>query len=89
MLFLGVVMKIARRRIGNSKGMIIPTATLNQLGLEDEADLSVKDGALVIRPPKKEVCVGWSEAGKKLSACGDDALVMPEFANIGDAELTW
>ena len=51
--------------------MIIPTAILNQLGLEDEADLSVKDGALVIRPPKKEVRVGWSEAGKKLSACGE------------------
>ena len=69
--------------------MIIPTAILNQLGLEDEADLSVRDGALVIRPPKKEVRVGWAEAGKKLSACGDDALVMPEFANTGDAELTW
>ncbi len=82
-------MKIAIRRIGNSKGMIIPTAILNQLGLEDEADLSVRDGALVIRPPKKEVRVGWSEAGKQLSACGDDALVMPEFANTGDAELTW
>ena len=89
MLFLGMVMKITIRRIGNSRGMIIPTAILNQLGLEDEADLSVRDGALVIRPPKKEVRVGWSEAGKKLSACGDDALVMPEFANIGDAELTW
>ena len=82
-------MKIAIRRIGNSKGMIIPTAILNQLGLEDEADLSVKDGALVIRPPKKEVRVGWSEASKKLSACSDDALVMPEFANTSDAELTW
>ena len=69
--------------------MIIPTAILNQLGLEDEADLSVKDGALMIRPPKKEVRVGWSEAGKKLSACGDDALVLPEFANTDDAELTW
>jgi len=89
LLFLGMVMKITIRRIGNSRGMIIPTAILNQLGLEDEADLSVRDGALVIRPPKKEVRVGWSEAGKKLSACGDDALVMPEFANIGNAELTW
>lgn len=82
-------MKIMIRRIGNSKGMIIPTAILNQLGLEDEADLSARDGALVIRPPKKEVRVGWSEASKKLSACSDDALVMPEFANTSDAELKW
>jgi len=81
-------MKIVIRRIGNSKGVIIPTAILNQLGLEHEAHLSVTDGALVIRPPKKEARVGWSEAGKKLSACGDDALVVSEFANTSDAELT-
>ena len=46
-------MKIAIRRIGNSKWMIIPTVILNQIGLEHEAELSVKDGALVIRPLKK------------------------------------
>ncbi len=82
-------MKVAIRRIGNSRGMIIPTAILNQLGLEHEADLSVKDGALVIRPPKREDRAGWAEAGRHLSAAGDDALVMPEFANTDDAELTW
>lgn len=82
-------MKIAIRRIGNSKGMIIPTGMLNQLGLEHEADLRVKDGALVTRPPKKEARVGWAEAGKQLSAFGDDVLAMPEFANAGDAQLAW
>jgi antitoxin MazE len=82
-------MKIAIRRIGNSKGIIIPTAILNQLGLEHEADLSIKDDALVIRPPQKEIRAGWSEASKELSVSDDDALVMPEFANAGDAELRW
>ena len=82
-------MKIMIRRISNSKGMIIPAAILNQLGLEHEADLSVMDGALVIRPPKKEARIGWAEAGKQLSASGYDVLVMPEFANTGDAELKW
>ncbi len=77
MLFLGMVMKIAIRRIGNLKGLIIPAAILDQLGLEHEADLSVKDGALVIRPLKKEIRAGWSVASKELSVCGDDALVMP------------
>jgi len=89
LLFFEAVMKITIRRIGNSKGVIIPTAILNQIGLEHEADLSVKDGALVIRPPKKEVRAGWSEASKELSASGDDALVRPEFANASDAELRW
>lgn len=82
-------MKIAIRRIGNSKGMIIPTAILNQLGLEDEAEVSVKDGALVIRAPKRDVRAGWAEASKALVAAGDDGLVMPEFGNAGDADLQW
>jgi antitoxin MazE len=82
-------MKIAIRRIGNSRGMIIPTAILNQLGLEEEADVTVKDGALVIRPPRKEVRAGWAEASKTLSAAGEDKLTLPEFCNAGDADLQW
>ncbi len=82
-------MKIAIRRIGNSRGVIIPAAILSQVGLEDEADVRIKDGALVISPPKKGVRAGWAEASKKLAVAGDDSLTMPEFGNAGDAELTW
>ena len=82
-------MKIAIRRIGNSKGVIIPAAILSEVGLEDEADVRIKDGALVISPPKKGARAGWAEASKKLAATGDDALVMTEFGNVGDAELQW
>lgn len=82
-------MRITIRRIGNSKGMIIPNAMLVQLGLEDEADITVEDGALVIRPPAKRAREGWTEASKMLAETGDDGLVMPEFANAGDGDLTW
>ncbi len=82
-------MKIAIRRIGNSKGMIIPTAILVQLGLEDEAEVTVNDDTLIVRAPKKAVRSGWAEASKALAAAGDDALVMPEFPNADDAELKW
>lgn len=82
-------MKIAIRRIGNSKGVIIPAAILSQVGLEDEADVRIKDGALVISPPKKEARAGWAEASKKLAATGNDTLVMEEFGNVGDADLQW
>lgn len=82
-------MRIAIRRIGNSRGMIIPTSLLAQLGLETEADVSIVDGALIIRAPAKPVRCGWAEASKELARVGDDALVMPEFANADDAELAW
>lgn len=84
-------MRIAIRRIGNSKGMIIPTAMLQQVGLEAEAeaDVSVEDGALVVRAPAKPVRSGWAEASKEIARHGDDALVMPEFGNGDDEELEW
>jgi len=82
-------MKIAIRRIGNSRGVIIPAAILSQVGLEDEADVRIKDGALVISPPKKGARAGWAEASKKLALLGDDSLAIPAFANAGDADLKW
>lgn len=82
-------MRIAIRRIGNSKGMIIPTPLLAQLGLDTEAEVSVEGGALIVRAPAKPVRSGWAEASKELARLDDDALLMPEFANAGDAELAW
>jgi antitoxin MazE len=83
------MMRITIRRIGNSKGMIIPTAMLAQLGLDKEAEITVEDGALVIRPPAKRPREGWAEASVSLAAAGDDALVLPEFSNSEDGALSW
>ncbi len=82
-------MRITIRRIGNSKGMIIPTAMLQQVGLDAEADVSVEDGALVVRAPAKPVRDGWAEASQEIAQHGDDSLVLPEFDNAGDQELEW
>ena len=37
------------------------------------------------QPPR----TGWAEAAKKIAKAGDDALVMGEFGNAADPELTW
>ena len=77
------------RRLGNSKGILIPKLLLQQVGLVDQAEMRVEGEALVLRRPKAAPRSGWSEASRKLAAAGDDALVIPEFVNEGDAELTW
>ena len=82
-------MRIAIRKIGNSKGMIFPTSLLAQAGLTDEAEVTIEDGAIMVRSPLKPVRVGWAEASKELVATGDDRLVLDEFANAADAELQW
>ena len=77
------------RRLGNSQGILIPKPLLLQVGLEDKAEMRVEGDALVLRRPKVVPRTGWAEECRKLAAAGDDALVLPEFANEGDEELTW
>jgi antitoxin MazE len=77
------------RRLGNSQGILIPKPILQHLGLVDQAEMRVEGDALVLRRPKAAPRTGWAEASKKLTAAGDDALVLPEFANEGDVELSW
>lgn len=77
------------RRLGNSQGVLIPKPLLQQVGLMDQAEMLVEGDALVLRRPKAAPRTGWAEACRALAAAGGDALVLPEFANEGDAELKW
>lgn len=82
-------MKISIRKMGNSQGVIIPKPVLAQLGLDDEAELTVERDAIVLRKPRNAVREGWAEASMAIAENGDDGLVWPEFANQGDAKLKW
>lgn len=77
-------MLIKIRSVGNSKGIIIPKSIIAQLGLATEADVSVVDGAMVVRGPAKPNRSGWADASKAVALADDDALVMPEFTNTDD-----
>lgn len=46
-------MKTSIVKIGNSKGIRIPKSVLEQVGLDADASLEVKDGTLVITPIKQ------------------------------------
>ena len=82
-------MLIPIRRLGNSKGVLIPKPFLEQVGLADEAEMVVEGNTLVLRHPKPAPRRGWAEASKRLAANGDDALVLPAFANEADVNLRW
>ncbi len=79
------------RSIGNSKGVVLPKPVLAQVGLGDatDAEMTVENGAIVLRKPAKPARDGWAEAAKKLAAQGGDTLVMGEFGNAADSDLTW
>jgi antitoxin MazE len=80
---------IAIRRIGNSQGIVIPKPLLAQIGLEGEAIMTIERDALVLRRPAKPSRDGWAAAAAKIAECRDDELVMGEFGNDGDVDLTW
>lgn len=82
-------MKATLRKMGNSQGVIIPKAVIAQLGIEDGLEMSIEQNAIVLRKPAKTVRTGWAEASSLIAKAGDDKLVWPEFANEGDAELSW
>jgi len=80
---------VAVRRIGNSLGIVIPKPVLAQVGLTDQAELTVERGAIVLRKPRKTARAGWSQAAKSVAAQGEDELLMGDFTNAADLELEW
>lgn len=51
-------MKSTLRQIGNSRGIIIPAPLLAECEIQDEIDLTVEDGRLIITPIKP-IREGW------------------------------
>lgn len=51
-------MRTILRKIGNSRGIIIPSSIIEQLHIENEVEMSVQGGALVLKP-SNVVRKGW------------------------------
>ena len=76
-------------RIGNSRGVRIPRALLEQAGLTDKVEMSVEDGKLIIhsiQEPRQE----WGAQFSAMSAHGDDHLLDDPLPTQWDEEeWTW
>lgn len=67
-------MKATLVRIGNSRGIRLPKAVIEQCGFEDEVEMEVHHHELVIRSstvPRE----GWASAFARMSASCDDELL--------------
>ncbi|MCG9892745.1 MAG: AbrB/MazE/SpoVT family DNA-binding domain-containing protein [Thermosynechococcaceae cyanobacterium MS004] len=72
-------------KIGNSQGIRIPKALLEQSGIGTDVEIEVQHQTLVIRSVKQPR-LGWEEAFSAMAAQGDDALLDEELTT--DWELT-
>ena len=50
------------RKIGNSQGILLPRTVLQQAGIQDNVDIEITDGALILRAVKKHPRDGWEAA---------------------------
>ena len=66
-------MRISLVKIGNSRGIRLPKAVVEQAQLTDELDLEVCEGAIIIRSAK-QAREAWEEAAIACHASGEDRL---------------
>jgi antitoxin MazE len=75
-------------RIGNSKGIRIPKTLLEEAQLKDAIEITVEDGALVIRASKRRVREGWGEAARQAHEAGEDVLT-DEYTPLESDDADW
>lgn len=75
--------------IGNSKGIRLPKAILEQLHIQDKLELEVEDRRLVLKPVSSAPRAGWEEVFRKLHSGKEDARLIPDDADSGTNEWLW
>ena len=72
-------------RIGNSQGIRVPKAVLEQAELPEEVALRAEPGRLVVtaaRTPR----AGWADAAREMHASGEDQLLDEAPPSVFDDE---
>ena len=75
-------------RIGNSKGVRLPKAMIEEAGLGDELEISVRKGEIVIARVKK-VREGWAEDARLMAKLEKGTFVQPPPTNFMLYEQEW
>ena len=75
--------------IGNSKGIRIPKAILDQCDIENEVDLEVENGKIIIEPIKRIPRNGWAESLIKMAETGEDHLLLEDTIDIEMENWEW
>jgi len=82
-------MKVQIVRIGNSRGVRLPKAVIEQAGLTEEVDLEVRGSTVVITATKR-VRAGWADAAHALAATDGSGLLDPETrTHFDEGEWRW
>ncbi|MBI3049778.1 MAG: AbrB/MazE/SpoVT family DNA-binding domain-containing protein [Acidobacteria bacterium] len=63
-------------RIGNSRGIRVPRALLEQADLPEEVELQAQPGRLIVRAARRPR-EGWADAARRMRERNEDRLLDP------------
>jgi len=75
--------------IGNSKGIRLPKAILEQLQIADKMNLEVENQQIILKPINKSTREGWVDAFEKMHDRKEDTMLMPEEHVAETSEWEW
>lgn len=81
-------MKVGIISVGNSKGIRIPKAILEQCRFNKEAEMEVQGNVLLIKPVKK-VREGWDKAFQLMHERKEDSLVINDSLDMEMENWEW
>ncbi len=78
-------MQISLRNIGNSRGVIIPSAVLKQLHIKDAVEMNIESDTLVLRPVATSIRKGWFDHYRP----DDDYEPLSEIRDLESEQEDW
>ena len=80
------------RKVGNSRGVLIPAAFLASCQIEDQVEMLLQERQIVIKPVRRKLRDGWfgqSASEAALVRDATEAQVWRESSISDDSEWVW
>lgn len=71
-------MEVQLINIGNSKGIRLPKAILDEYNINDKIELILEKGRIILKP-KSNPRKGWEKSFKQMHENGDDKLLIDDI----------
>lgn len=75
--------------IGNSKGIRLPKAIIEQLNVSDTLDLEVNNQQIILTPIRSKTREGWIESFQQMNQDKDDTLLIDDSIQNEAFEWEW
>ena len=75
--------------IGNSRGIRLPKAVIDQLQVDNAFELEIDGGAIILKPVQNKARQGWTEAFTAMHQADEDRLIDESSIDSEAFEWVW